>query len=117
MTMPGFNAEVAIGPPKGRYQAETVFGTSGGLDVLPMMPRPTVSTAWDCLKGGGDADRSEGVARSVRAATTTAAGFATITSGFLRTVSGMTSTASRAVRPAPCAACSPEWLDITVEAH
>jgi hypothetical protein len=37
MNMPGFDAESALGPTKGTYRANTVFGRSGGLEVLPML--------------------------------------------------------------------------------
>jgi hypothetical protein len=37
MKMLGFNAEVAIGPSKGRYQAIAVSGPSSGAEVLPML--------------------------------------------------------------------------------
>jgi hypothetical protein len=37
MKLPQFNAEAALGLPKGRYQANISFGTSGGAKVVPML--------------------------------------------------------------------------------
>ncbi len=37
MKLPKFNAEASLGPPKGGYQASTVFGRSGRPEVLPML--------------------------------------------------------------------------------
>jgi len=37
MNLPQFNAEAALRPRNGSYEANTVFGRSGGLEVFPML--------------------------------------------------------------------------------
>jgi hypothetical protein len=36
MTLPGFTAEASLRPAIYKYQGETVFGSSGAVEVLPM---------------------------------------------------------------------------------
>jgi hypothetical protein len=55
MNIPGFNATTSLGPAKGTYQANAVFGRSGGREVLPMLRRrPTFDNPSVCFGGAGE---------------------------------------------------------------
>jgi hypothetical protein len=45
MNLPQFNAEESLGPAKGTYRANTVFGRSGTGEVLPMQDSRVISSA------------------------------------------------------------------------
>jgi len=58
MKLPQFTAEAALGLPKGGYQADTVFGASGGAEVVPTLAK----TCTNCETVGGFG-RIKGVGR------------------------------------------------------
>jgi hypothetical protein len=55
MNLPQFNAEASLGPTLGIYRGKAVYGGSGAVEVLPMLPRrPTIDTSGRCFRGDGE---------------------------------------------------------------
>jgi hypothetical protein len=54
MNLPQFNAEASLGPTLGIYRGKAVYGRSGAVEVLPMLPRrPTIDDEENCRIGCG----------------------------------------------------------------